>query len=541
MSDIASSETNVDSAIGSSPDVNESPLTSRQTLVLMFSVMVVALCGIVYELIIAAVSSYLLGNSVYQFSITIGFFMFAMGLGSYLSKWIDKNLVSKFVLIEIAVALIGGVSSCLLFMLFPFPSFYRPVMFTLIILIGTLVGLEIPILTRILSRSTTWKQSIAHVLSLDYLGALIGSVAFPILMLPSLGLFQSSFAIGLLNVGVAFVALFVFGKSLHRFWMSLFGAVIALTVLVAGLVFSEQLTNFAESKMYSDRIVYTEQSQYQRIVITKNFRNNDLRMYLDKHIQFASIDEHRYHEALVHPVMSVPGPRERVLILGGGDGMAVREVLKYPEVKSILMIDIDPAVTRLCSTFEPIRKLNQGALDDPRLTIVNEDAFSYLLNYMGRISAENPHFDRVIIDLPDPHNEVLDKLYSKEFYEIVRGCMSPQGAMVSQCSSPFFARNVYWCIRNTMEAASFDVKSYRVPMVSFGIWGFHLCSAKPKTGEAVNEFQVDIDESMCRYLNNEVFQGCTVFGKDIQPPENLPINRTFEPVLYSMYQKQMKK
>ena len=161
----------------------EAPLTKRQTAIMMFSVMVVALCGIVYELIIAAVSSYLLGNSVYQFSMTIGFFMFAMGIGSYISKWFQSDLVATFINVEIAVALIGGFCSSLLFLMFPYTSMYRPVMFGLIILIGTCVGLEIPLLARILSRSTEWKESIANVLSLDYLGALAGSVAFPLLML----------------------------------------------------------------------------------------------------------------------------------------------------------------------------------------------------------------------------------------------------------------------------------------------------------------------------------------------------------------------
>ncbi len=514
----------------------ENPLTSRQTAVMMISVLIVALCGIVYELIIASVSSYLLGNSVYQFSMTIGFFMFAMGIGSYISKWFHRDLVSSFIAIEIAVALIGGFCSSLLFLMFPYHAFYRPVMFGLIIVIGTLVGLEIPLLARILSRSTAWKESIANVLSLDYLGALVGSVAFPLVMLPSLGLFQSSFAIGLLNISVAILSIFMFGKSLSRYRLCLYSSLLVLACLIGGMVASEHLTRFAESQMYADKVVFLKQTPYQRIVVTENSGNKEIRLYLDKHIQFASIDEYRYHEALVHPLLSIEGSRTNVLILGGGDGMAVREVLKYKDVERITMVDIDPAITEFCSTFTPIVRLNKGALKDEKLTVINQDAFSYLLDYAGKSGAGFERFDRVIIDLPDPHNEVLDKLYSKEFYEIVRGCMTPDGHMVCQCSSPFFANQVFWCINRTMEAASFGVTPFRIPMVSFGIWGFNLCSAD---GTPVTS--VEIENSKCRYLTSQIFEDSQRFGKDIARIEGSPVNRTFEPKLYSLYLKSLKK
>lgn len=512
------------------------PLTKRQTAVMLMSVMVVALCGIVYELIIAAVSSYLLGNSVYQFSLTIGFFMFAMGLGSYFSRWFEHNLLSSFIQIEIAVALIGGICSSLLFVMFPYHSLYKPVMFTLIIVIGTLVGLEIPLLARILSRSTQWKESIANVLSLDYLGALVGSVAFPIFMLPTLGLFRSSFAIGLLNIGVAIVAILVFGNQLSTWRRSLIASIVVLAVLIGGLLGSESLSRFAESQMYADTIVYRQQTPYQRIIVTENQVTHDVRLYLDKHIQFASIDEHRYHESLVHPILSLPGGRQRVLILGGGDGMAVREVLKFPDVQSITMIDIDPAITRLCSTFNPIVKLNKNALSDARLTIINDDAFRWLLDYAGNIEAKSlPRFDRVIIDLPDPHNEVLDKLYSREFFQILRQCMTADGYLVTQSSSPFFAREVFWCIHHTIADAGLGVQAYQIPMVSFGIWGFNLASAN---GQPVPP--IAFDESRSRFISDDVYQSATIFGRDIGEVAT-PVNRTFEPKLYSLYVKGLKR
>jgi spermidine synthase len=287
--------------------------------------------------------------------------------------------------------------------------------------------------------------------------------------------------------------------------------------------------------MYADRVVFMKQTPYQRIVVTENSRNKEIRLYLDKHIQFASIDEYRYHEALVHPLMSIDGSRNNVLILGGGDGMAVREVLKYPDVERITMVDIDPAITEFCSSFTPIVRLNEGALKNEKLTVINQDAFSYLLDYAGKSGPGFERFDRVIIDLPDPHNEVLDKLYSKEFYEIVRGCMTPNGHMVCQCSSPFFANQVFWCINRTMEAASFGVTPFRIPMVSFGIWGFNLCSAD---GTPVTS--VEIESSKCRFLTSQIFEDSQRFGKDIAKIEGSPVNRTFEPKLYSLYLKSLR-
>jgi len=224
--------------------------SQSQLAVLMFSVLIVGLCGITYELIIATVSSYLLGDSVYQFSITIGLFMFAMGVGSYLTKRLEGDLVVRFVYIEIAVALVGGLSSTLLFAVFPYYAYYKPVMYTLIFVIGALVGLEIPILTRILSRVDSLRDSIANVLSLDYVGALIGSVAFPLLLLPHMGLFRASYAIGLLNIAVVFFTLIVFGRQLAGRWVCMAAAVVVTLILAAGVIYSSRIRDFAEARLY---------------------------------------------------------------------------------------------------------------------------------------------------------------------------------------------------------------------------------------------------------------------------------------------------
>lgn len=511
---------------------NAQDLTSHQIGWLLLSVLIVALCGIAYELIIAAVSSYLLGNSIAQFSITIGLFMFAMGIGSYLTKFIHEKLVERFIQIEIAVALVGGVSAALLFVVFPYYALYKPVMYGLILVIGALVGLEIPLLTRILSRSASFSDSLAHVLSLDYIGALIGSVGFPLLLLPSLGLFRSSFAIGLLNISVAFIALTLLGKSHPRvrsYWKY---ALMVLAILVAMLLTSTWITKFAEGQLFANEIIYSEQTPYQRIVLTSHPRNGEVRLYLDGHLQFAGSDEHRYHESLVHPVMSLGKPPKKILVLGGGDGLAIREMLKFSSVEMIDLVDIDPSMTELSKRIGPIRQLNADSLTDSRVHIHHADAFNYVQESYKRLSDSADWYDRIIIDLPDPHSEVLNKLYSKEFYGLLERILADDGAFVTQSGSPFITREAFWCIAKTIEASGFRVLSYQAHLNSFGEWGFQLAV---KSAHAEPTFELKLADVPRKYLSNERFKSVQVFALDNSKQES-PVNSVFEPKLYLLYE-----
>lgn len=503
-----------------------SQLENSHIAILLFSIMVVALCGIAYELIISTVSSYLLGNSVYQFSITIGFFMCAMGIGSYLSRFINRDLIARFILIEVVIAIVGGISSLTLFMAFPLVnSLYTTVMYAMILIIGTLVGLEIPLLTRILADRDGTRRSIANVMSLDYIGALIGSVSFPLLLLPQLGLIRSSFAIGLANILTALITVIVFKKHIRHFKAYFSLCIAVLVSLIVFAVMGTRLSSFAEHHLYFDQVVYQEQSPYQKITVTRAKNNKEHRLFIDGHIQFSERDEYRYHEALVHPVMSIPGKRENVLILGGGDGLAAREIFKYDDVKHIDLVDIDPAMTQFSRTFPAIKKLNQGSLDNPKLTVHNADAFSFI-NKPGTM------YDRVIIDMPDPHNEALNKLYSREFYTMIKRRMSPDGILVSQSSSPFFTRRTFWCIEETLLHVLGNTDSYHVTIPSFGVWGFNLAAKKP-----IPE-SIDITKQT-RYLTTEILKAASVFGKDIQKLTS-PVNSIMEPKLYQLYLEDLK-
>lgn len=506
---------------------NYQELNQRQFVMLLMSIMVVALCGITYELIIGTTSTYLIGNSVYQFSLTIGFFMFAMGIGSYLSKWVLKHLLENFVLVEIVVALIGGLCSITLFLTYSaFNAFYNPVMYTFIIVIGALVGLEIPLLTRILSQKEMIRKSIANVLSLDYVGALIGSVAFPLLLLPQLGLIRATFVIGLINILTAILNIHYFKEHLARPRLMRALAYGTLVILLALTVYGSWLTRYAEHHLYMDQVISEVQTPYQRIVFTQNNDSHNYRMYIDGHIQFSQRDEHRYHESLVHPVMGLPGPRYEILILGGGDGLAAREILKYPEVELIHLVDIDPAMTKFSSEFPAMVKMNAGSLSNPKLTVYNVDAFNF-------VNQPGIHYDRIIIDMPDPHSEVLSKLYSREFYVMIKQRLNPHGYLVTQSSSPFFTRRTYWTIAHTLQAAGLNTASYHVDVPSFGVWGFHLAAMNAIDTQ---QFKLDVPT---RYLTPATFAATTVFASDMLPVTTPTVNTLLEPKLYTLYREDL--
>jgi len=435
---------------------------------LLISILIIAVCGLIYELIIGSLSSYLLGDSVYQFSLTLGFFLSAMGLGSFLSRAVRDHLLRVFLLVEIAIGVLGGGSAAALFVAYSlFPRSYAIIMIATLVVLGTLIGLEIPLLTRIARRYGSLRDTLANVLAVDYLGALVAAILFPLVLLPYLGLTRTSFLVGVFNLGVVGINLRVFGVGLPGARRIAIGTVGALGLLGLGALQSDALSSLVEQRLYQDQILYAEQSPYQRIVVTSY--QDDLRLYLDRELQFSSRDEYRYHEALVHPALSLAPSRATVLVIGGGDGLAAREILKYPDVGAVTLVDLDPAVPRLGRTFGPLVALNGGSLNDPRLHEVTGDGYQYL-------AASAERFPVIITDLPDPRNEGLAKLYSREFYRLVQQHLARGGIYVQQTSSPYFVRQAYWCAIHTATAAGLAVQPYHAYVPSFGDWGFLLAS-----------------------------------------------------------------
>jgi spermidine synthase len=506
---------------------NEEQLSQKGKILLLASVFVVAASGLVYELIAGAISSYLLGDAVTQFSLVIGVFLSAMGVGSYLTKFVKKDLLELFVSLELWIALIGGASSILMFAAGAFmEEFFHLVFYGLCILIGALVGAEIPLLIRILKDGDGISDALSNVLALDYIGALMGSLLFPMAVLPWLGLSRASVVFGLLNIVVAWIGIHLINGRQKK---KLQGMAIGVFLILIGLLFSSQrLVLFMEDAMYQDDIVYAEDSQYQRIIVTR--WRNDVRLYLNGHIQFSSTDEARYHESLVHPpVQSSIHPIKRALVLGGGDGMAVRELLKYDSLEQIVLVDIDPAITKLASKRADIRMLNKDALLSEKLTIHHQDAMVFL-----RETSDN--FDVILIDLPDPNTESLSKLYSTSFYTLVLRRLSVGGVFVTQASSPFFAPKAFWSIVRTIETAGEERKipediwvyPYHVNVPSFGEWGFVMASKHRVDPTKLN---IDVDT---RFLDSSRIRSLFALGKDLAPV-TVEVNRLNQPVLYQYY------
>lgn len=438
---------------------------------LLASVFVVASCGLAYELIAGALASYVLGDSVTQFSTVIGTYLFAMGVGSWLSKYVVRDLIGRFVRIELLIGVLGGFSAAALYFMFVWaPGPFKLALYFIVFLIGALVGLEIPLIMRILKRDLAFREVVSQVLTFDYLGALAVSILFPVLLVPHLGLVRSALLFGLLNVAVALWALWLFRAQLPALpWLRGQG-VAALAVLLAAFAGAGQMTTFAETQLYADEIVHAETSPYQRIVVTR--WKDDLRLHLNNNLQFSSRDEYRYHEALVHPgLATLPGAR-RVLVLGGGDGLAVREILKHPQVETVTLVDLDPAMTRLFSTAPALTALNGGALASPKVTVVNADALVWLEENAER-------FDFIVIDFPDPSNFSIGKLYSAAFYRLLEKHLSETGLAVVQSTSPLYARQSFWCVVTTLESAGFVATPYHALVPSFGEWGFVLAGRRP--------------------------------------------------------------
>ena len=433
---------------------------------LLVSVFVIASCGLAYELVTAALASYLLGDSITQFSTVIGAYLFAMGVGSWLSRYIEGDLVRRFVQIELAVGVLGGFVSMGLFLAFASQiGPFRVLLYSSVLVVGILVGLEIPLVMRILKREVRFKDLVSRVLAVDYLGALAVSLLFPLFLAPHLGMMRTGLLFGALNAGVAIYALRLFGKQ-HRQMTGLYGMAFGcLGLLLAGFVMAGKISDIAESWIYADDIIHAESSPYQRIVVTR--WRDDVRLFLNRNLQFSSRDEYRYHEALVHPGLAALPQARKILVLGGGDGLAVREILRYPQVESVTLVDLDPAMTRLFSNAPLLRRLNDDALNDARVAIINDDAARWLEEHTDV-------FDFVVVDFPDPSNFALGKLYTTSFYRLLKRHLAPDGRIVVQSTSPYYARRAFWTIVTTLEAAGFKTAPYHALVPSFGEWGYVL-------------------------------------------------------------------
>lgn len=482
-------------------------LSRVQATILLGSLLVLSACAILYELLISTISSYLLGSSVLHFSITIGLFLSFLGVGAFLSRFLEEPLLPKFILIELLLGLAGGSSAMLLYYgNVWFPNYYI-LLLLCVSVVGILAGMEIPIVTRLLEQAGGLRELIARVLTFDYMGALVASMLFPLVLLPLMGTMRTAFFTGLINWGIGVFNLVVFKKEVPG--MRLRAIALGIGVLLAGgFVYSFQLTSFADALNYQDRVILSKQTPYQHIVVTR--WNGDTRLFLNGNIQFSSVDEYRYHEPLIHVPMLASSRRDSVLVLGGGDGLALREILKHPDVQGVDLVDLDAEMVQLCATHPTFKELNKGSLNDPKVRVFFEDAFNFVKNSSRK-------YNVIIVDLPDPSEPAVGKLYTVEFYTMLKQLLARDGVMVTQSTSPFLARKPFWCINHTLEAVFPSVVAYQSYVPTFGQWGYNLAfQVNMPQDSAIHRIERRLPSlNGLRYFNAGNVASCFVFDGDV--------------------------
>ena len=474
------------------------------------AVFVCAACGLVYELALVALGSYLIGDTVGQASIVLGVMVFAMGVGALAAKPLQRWAAPAFATVEITLALLGGTSVLLLYGAFAWLDLYAPALVAMAFVLGALIGAEIPLLMVLLQRirEQSAGSAVADLFAADYVGALLGGLAFPFLLLPVFGQLRGALVVGAVNAVAGLALVFtIFRRDVSATARTGLAAAAVAVALLLGYCFavSARFEVTARQQLYRDPVVYSERSRYQEIVVTESFSLTggppDVRLYLNGDLQFSSVDEYRYHEALVHPVLA--GPRRSVLLLGGGDGLALREILRYPDVGTVTMVELDPAVVALTRRDGRLARLTGGSFDDPRVRLVHADAFTWLRSTVER-------FDAVIADLPDPDETATAKLYSVEFYGLVRHALAAGGRLAVQAGSPYFAPRSYWCIEASVRAAGFTATPYHVDVPSFGDWGFLLATP----GDTAPPLTLATDRPALRFLDPPTLAAAAVFPAD---------------------------
>lgn len=483
--------------------------------------------GIVAEYTLSTLASYFLGNQLLQWTLIISIMMFSMGLGSQLSKFFDKKLLETFLVLEFLLSIFSSFSAILVYMVAGTSELTWVLVYALSIIVGMLIGMEIPLVTRINEQFQSLRENISSVMAVDYFGSLLGGGFFAFIGIPYLGMTYTPFVLGTINFLVAVLLFFRFKSHIQKFRVFQFLALAVVVILGMGLFFAEPIIQYGEQSRYKEKVIYQNQSKYQKIVMTQ--WKNEYWLFINGNQQLSTLDEWLYHEPLVHPVMKLANGPKNILILGGGDGCAVREVLKYSSVEKITLVDLDPQMTKIGKTHPVLKKLNNGALDNEKLTIINQDGFQFL-------AQTKEYYDVIMVDLPDPKTVDLSKLYSKEFYQLCYQQLRTNGVIITQAGSPQFATKAFCCIDLSMQAANFQTAPIHNQILTLGEWGFvigHKSLPKDKLLSTLRS--LEFKNIKTRWLNNDAMLLITSFGKNDIKVSNTEINTISNPMLYHYY------
>lgn len=528
---------------------------------------VMGACGIIYEYVLSVVANYLIGSNFEEMFLIIGMMMFAMGLGSMMQQRLEKNLVDRFLLIEIVLGLVGGAAPMVVYGIFAVSESFSVFLYFFAINIGVLIGMEIPILIRINKEYVKQLRiNLSEILSMDYVGSLVGAILFVYVLLTHVTIARIGFILGLFNIAIAIVGLVVFRTVVKRPRVLTFAAAAAATILGIGVINADDWSAAAEQRYLKDPIVFRETTQYQNIILTRR-ADGLIRLFLNRHLQFCSADEKIYHELLVHPAMSMAPSRASVLILGGGDGLALREVLRYDDVESVTLVDIDPAMVRFASTEPHMVRINHNAFGDARVRHVTgpveSDGEKQQVGLVGLRRTQLNHlefhptaevdvatldaaaflpdaagsFDVAFLDFPDPSSVPLAKLFSKDMYLELRRKLKPGAIIAVQSTSPFQAKNVFLCIGETLRAAGFAAVPYHHVVPSMSEWGFHLASIGAEESVLLDKMRnIDNLIDTTEFVTPEVIASSTVFGKGwLTPDFQIEPNSKMHPVILQYF------
>ena len=470
----------------------------------------VAACGLVYEYLMAHFAGRILGAVEPTLYTMIGLMIVAMGLGAFAAKWI-ASIYRGFAWLELGIAVLGGTSvlalSAAVALAYALPEWLRAVYgvdvsialdggvatsmvvvarflpFVAGFLIGFLIGMEIPLIARV--REHVHARHLEHNLGTmygaDYIGAGIGAAIWVLLCL-KMPIVYAAVGAAALNTAVGAAFLVIYRARLrpaHWLWIG-HGLLAVLLLVLAG--FGTQWMAQLGDTLFKDRVAYSLQTPYQNVVLTKRHvavgKPDVVSLYINGRLQFASNDERIYHAYLTTPAMLAAYRRDHVLVLGGGDGLALRDLLRW-NPQTVTLIDIDAQLLRLFRGEDPespgwlntaLTDLNEHAFDDPRLEVIEGDAFIEV----ERLAADGRRYDVVVADLPDPSHPDLNRLYSDYFHGRIRQLLSPDGTFVTQSTSPFHATEAFLSIGKTMASVGFEVEQYHANVPSFGQWGWSI-------------------------------------------------------------------
>ncbi len=495
---------------------------------LKLAIFATGISGFTSEFILSTLASYFIGDTIIQWTVVLSIMLFAMGVGSRLSRFVTKDLLATFIAVEFALSLLISFSPLVVYSLASATNFIHILIYGLALLIGVCIGFEIPLVTRLNEKHESLDKNISNIMSWDYIGSLIGGLSFAFFGLPYLGITNTAFAFGALNFTVA-VLLYWNYKSYYpqlKKWVYSVSFFISLLLMV-GFSLSEKVVLFGEQSRYKDKIVYTEQTPYQKITITQ--WKEHYWLFINGNQQLSTFDEFLYHEPMVHPVVALTPEHKDVLIIGGGDGFNVKELLKYEDVDQITLVDLDPAMTRIGMDFKGLTQYNDSALFNPKVAILNQDGFKYLEQC-------ETYFDLIIVDLPDAKSIDLNKLYTQEFYQMAYRLLRPNGHIITQAGSPYYATKAFKCIETTMSSSGFHTLPMHNQVLTLGEWGW-IIGSKRLTKDKMIDIMRQSDYSYLnnKWLNRESIQLITSFGKPLFDTSKVEVNTINSPVLYRYY------